>query len=41
LLAGSAQAPLLEPIAVAISDFDFELATQQVETLAQALADQA
>ena len=41
LLAGSAQAPLLEPIAAAISDFDFEEATQLVETLAQALANQA
>ena len=41
LLAGSAQASLLEPIAAAISDFDFEEASQLVETLAQALANQA
>jgi hypothetical protein len=37
LLAGSPQAPLLEPLAAAITDFDFEEAAQLVTALALAL----
>ncbi|MEY4268375.1 MAG: hypothetical protein RIS90_2910, partial [Pseudomonadota bacterium] len=40
LLAGSPQAALLEPIAAAITDFDFEQAAQLLDGLTQAPADQ-
>ena len=40
LLAGSPQALLLEPIAAAIDDFDFEEAAQLLEALSRGLAEQ-
>jgi two-component system, sensor histidine kinase and response regulator len=40
LLAGSPQALLLEPIAAAITDFDFEEAAQLLEALSRGLAEQ-